>query len=156
MSNEAPRPVQTIGELMDLANLSDMTVYELSGQRLEPADDDPPVEVPSGNEPGDAPMQVFVRHDPERIQVRVRIEAQSPEALFVADIAAEFHLSAPVSAPEEVLREFVERVGVMAAYPYLRESLHSTAARMRLTPPLLQLLKANRVRMVQDEAPSTT
>jgi hypothetical protein len=42
-----------------------------------------------------------------------------------------------------VLEEFVDRVGVMALYPFVRESIFSTATRLRVKAPVLGLLLAD-------------
>lgn len=150
MSASKVRSISDVSELLALAKFSEVTYYELSGQRTEAPEQATP-EAPPGEEEGGAPLQVLLRHDAERIQVRVRCEAEGQGAQYVADVAAEFALAEPVDAPAAVLREFVERVGVMAVYPFVREALHTTASRLRMQAPLLQLLRANQVDLIPDQ-----
>jgi hypothetical protein len=41
-----------------------------------------------------------------------------------------------------VSRDFIERVAVMAAFPFLRQGLISLASMLRVEPPVLHLLRA--------------
>lgn len=151
MSDREARPVIDVRELAELAQLSNVLFYQVSGERIEEDELDSADggEAPTADQ--DAPLEVLVRHDAEQIQVRVRCQAFSRQARLVADVAAEFKLPEPVSVDPDVLREFVERVGVMAAYPFVREGLHSTASKLRVRAPLLQLLRADQIRLTPNE-----
>jgi len=147
MNETQLRRVDDVGELLTLAHLADIVFYEVAGRRLDEGEESDVVESTTE----DAPLQVLLRHDETRLQVRVRCEARSSEAEFTVDVAAQFELSEPVELAETVQREFVERVGIMAAYPFVREGLHSTASKMRVPPPLLQLLRANQMSLTRNE-----
>ncbi len=152
--NEEALNVQDIGQLLSLVNLGDITCYQISGERLEGEDAEAaaePAEAPLTEE-ADVPMQVLLRHTAQLIEVRVRVQAESPQARYVADFGARFDVQRPVQVSEDVLHQFIERVGVMAAYPFVREGLFSVAAKMRMPPPMLKLLQANRVTLTRDDA----
>ncbi|GAB4083309.1 hypothetical protein GCU67_20985 [Modestobacter muralis] len=151
MSDQELRTITHVRDLVELASLSDVVFYQLSGERVEEDEDAAGGEAHEAAHEEDAPLEVLARHDAERIQVRVRCEALSRQGRFVADVAAEFALAEPVAIEGAVLREFVERVGVMAAYPFVREGLHSTASKLRVQAPLLQLLRANQISLTPNQ-----
>lgn len=93
----------------------------------------------------DDPVRVFniaTRVAEDEIGVRSRIVAASYHAEFEVDAEAVFTLTQPASIAEKALQEFVERVGVMAIYPYLRSSIASLAAQLAVPGPTLRLLRS--------------
>ena len=142
--SESPRVITSARELLELTRLADIVWYELSGRRFS---DDDLEGLGAGNDE-EAPLQVLARSSDEQVEVRVRTTAQSSSARFSVDVGAIFDLAMPVEVDADAMKEFVQRVGVMAAYPFVREGLFSVAARMRVEAPLLQLLQANTMNLV--------
>jgi hypothetical protein len=130
--------VSDIGDLLALIDLTGVRTFEVSGRLLEHED------TPDSEEKQDA--QVLVRETSEELLVRVRLTIQTADAQLVADCASIFELKEPdaeesVEIEADLKREFAERVGVMAVYPFLRESIFTTAARLQVAAPVLGLLK---------------
>ncbi|MBJ7451749.1 MAG: hypothetical protein JHC71_06640 [Blastococcus sp.] len=147
--SDTPRTVSSARELLEITTLHDIVWYELSGRRLTD-DEVAAAPEPAGEE--DAPLQVMARSSDEEIEVRVRTTTQSPSAVFSVDVGALFSLATPVDIDPDAMKDFVQRVGVMAAYPFVREGLFSVAARMRVEAPLLQLLQSNTMNLVSAPA----
>lgn len=125
-------------EVVGVANLTAIRVYELRGIRFDGDDDDP--------DDGVTP-DVAIRTTPTEIETRMRMTIRIGGAAITADISAEHTLDTPCDLRPEVVREFAERVGVMSVYPYLRESLSTTASRFGVDSPLLGLIKPGDVRI---------
>jgi len=79
------------------------------------------------------------------------MEVLTDEGRFMADVASRYDYTEPLSVRDSVLEEFTARVGVMAVYPFVRESIHQTAARLRLPAPLLGLLRHDQVELTPQE-----
>lgn len=77
------------------------------------------------------------------LRTRFKIEFSNGKATFMADMVARWDFPHPVTFKADTVIEFAERVAFMTVYPYLRESIASTAARMNQPVPTLGLVKAN-------------
>lgn len=128
-----PRPVSDARELLDLAELTDIVFYE-TGARRSPDGKEEPLSV-----------RIALRREDLVLEVRCRATLAGAGGEYVADASSVFTLEQPIDASDEVIAEFVERVGVMSVYPYLRESISQSAAKLGLERPILKLLRQNEV-----------
>ncbi|MDR6862165.1 hypothetical protein [Phycicoccus sp. 3266] len=145
---EAPvgRPIADARELLGHVTLRDILFYRVDAERLE---DDA---APEGDERDEADTSFAIqeRHGPEVMEVRCRLDWAARGGRYTIDAAAQYDFDEPLDLSAEVVREFVERVGVMAVYPFIREALHQAASRLRLDAPILGLLQAGSVRVTDD------
>ena len=123
-------------ELLEVAELVDIITFELRGKRVT-HDGDIPEPVPA----------VAVRLSDEALETRLRLDVWTEDARIFADVAAVYALSEPVHLEGHVVQEFVERAGIMAVYPFVREAIFSTASRLGVKPPVLGLLRAGQFRI---------
>lgn len=121
---------QSAAHLLELVELADIVIYEVHGVRRDSADENNVV------------ISVQERHDEKFIEPRFRMIVTDSNAQYTADVATRYVLTRPIELPRPVLREFIERVAIMAAFPFIRESIATTAARMELGVPVLGLLRA--------------
>jgi hypothetical protein len=128
------RKVSAIEDLLAVVELTGLRTFEVSGRLLE-------VPASSGVEETQE-LQVLLRESSDELETRVRLTLQTKEAQFVSDCAAVFRSTEPIKVDPEVKREFVERIGVMSVYPFLRESVFATATRLQVGAPVLGLLRA--------------
>ena len=98
-------------------------------------------------------MQFLHRQSTDRLDLRFRMTAKSAEADYVVDLETSYSLASDVEIPPSVLAEFVERTGVMAAFPYVREALANLATRLGVEIPVLGLLRAGQFQ-VEISAPA--
>lgn len=138
-------------DAVTLAELADVVFYQVSAQRKEVADEAVAQLESESEETADFPMQILVRHDETHLEVRVRGVSDRVDATYVLDVGARFTFAQPVEFEPPALQEFVERVGVMAVYPYIREGLHDLAAKLRLPAPLLKLIRGGQVQLQPSE-----
>ena len=125
-------------DLLALTELDGIRYYEVSATRREERRD-PGVEI-----------DISLRRDEYEIEVRCAARVTGEDADFCTDASAVFSLSDPVEITGAALSEFVERVGVMTVYPYLRESIHQSAAKLGVRQPVMQLLRPGDIRVSVD------
>lgn len=143
------RVITDVVELLSYVDLTDIAHYEVSGVRRQ---SDPE----EGFEPGVRDPQVMVRNQDGKLETRVRLAVETNEARLVADIAAIYALTEPLELPDDVTSEFLERVGIMAVYPYLRAAIHGSAAQIGVDAPVLGLLRSGSIAVHPDEADAPT
>ncbi len=131
MSRPAPADAR---ELLEFARLAGIQTYELRGERGDHEDTHGEVPAP----------EVAIRVDETQLETRMRFELTTVDALLVAAMSAVYTFSEPIDLTAKVVEEFIERVAVMAVYPFIRESIVTTAQRLGVPPPVLGLLHAGK------------
>lgn len=130
------RRVTAIEDLVGLADLVGVRWYEVSGRRTE--DGDPAAELP---ERTDLDLVVLEHHSPVQLEARFKATATGPVADFTVDFSILYRFDEAIDPSTAVVQDFLEKVAVMAAWPFLREAVATTAARMELPVPVLGLMK---------------
>lgn len=140
--------VVNIADLAAMVELRDIAFFEVHAERsdAEISSDDAEIETPVNID-----IQVQERHAETQIEVRCKLRAEDRQARYTVDAAARYEVAWPVQLSAELMREFVERVGVMAVYPYLREALQDLASKLRLDAPVLGLLRPGGVSLTQEQ-----
>ncbi|MHB1010011.1 MAG: hypothetical protein ACYC1E_12400 [Propionibacteriaceae bacterium] len=132
-----------MGSLVDLVDgldVSEIRTYFLQAERGE------------YDGSGEARISVSARNEGGLLEVRCRLAASTEDCQVVVDRSAVFTLRLRLSIPEAVMGEFVEKVGVMTIYPYLREGAFSLASNLGVAPPVMGLLKAGSIRLMPQSA----
>ncbi len=133
----APVKVETVEELVGLVELVALRTFEISGRR-----DESDGETGEDADP-EVPYAINLResHDSDGIETRFRITVNASGAELVAEVGVAYSFDQPLEVAPRAIRDFLVRVAVMAAYPFLREAVATTAARMEIPVPVLGLLK---------------
>lgn len=143
-------------QLAGMVELRDIVFFQVHAERLNST----PKGAADGevqNEPSQRiGIQIQERHSETHIEVRCILEGETQDARYVIDAAAQYETETPVEINQDVVEAFVERVGVMAVYPYLREALQSAAAKLRLDAPVLGLLRPGGVKVTPDDPRSVS
>ena len=135
----ADRSYQSARDLLPVLDLSRVTAYEVAGRRVpspETTEITSSMESMIGGEEGVA------------FAFRVRQRVKTDEAEITADFEAEYRFSESggrISKGAQV--EFAEKVAFMALVPYLRESVHTTAMRLGVKPPVLGMVRQGEFRL---------
>ncbi|MFZ2177457.1 MAG: hypothetical protein WAW17_26205 [Rhodococcus sp. (in: high G+C Gram-positive bacteria)] len=140
--NSSPRTVADARELLELTELTDIVFFE-TGARRNPDVEETPLS-----------MQIALRREELLLEVRCRATVSGSGGEYVADASAVFKLHEPIEAADDVITEFVERVGVMSVYPYLRESITQSGAKLGLDRPVLKLLRPGDIHVTVDDSDS--
>ncbi len=145
-STANPVTVSDVVELVGRSEVEDIVFYELHAERAAV----PTVEEPRGLET----MRVMQRRDAHSVEVRCRAEVHGADGFYVVDAAVLYRFHEELQISEAILREFVEKVGVMAVYPYIREAVCALAAKLRLSVPILGIIRSGEVHLT-DEPPTS-
>lgn len=125
------RTVESAIELTNLVELRDIRFWEVSAKRV--AVDD------SKNQQD---LEAFVRVEGDELGIRCRSTVRGEGGSYVADVEAIFSVpDADLEFSEDAVQEFVERVGLMVVYPYIRATISDSAGRLTLKRPLMRLMK---------------
>ncbi len=160
-----PRVVETVEELVGLIELTGVRCFEIAGRRTEDepsaspetADDDGEQGPTSADAlaDGESSLQVRETHGPDNIAVRFRLTVEAGDADYVADFGLGYSFAEPLELRPEAIQGLLERVSVMSAWPFLREAIATTAARMELTVPVLGMVRQGQFRLQRLEEPAT-
>lgn len=123
-------------QLVEATELADVRFYEVHGQRNAAAPPD-----------GTWSIRVLTNQVATELQLRFRVEVSGAGASYTADAAAVYTLQEAKEVPPDLVREFAERVGIFAAFPYLRSSIGNLAAQLGVDRPVLPMLRQGMVRL---------
>ena len=138
----ADRRYETARGLLPVLELNRVTPYEVAGRR---------VSAPEVTEITSSMESMIGGEEGKSFVFRVRQRVKTSEAEIAADFEAEYRFSEPGGQiSEEAQLEFAEKVAFMTLVPYLRESVHATAMRLGVRPPLLGMVRQGEFRLRAD------
>lgn len=132
--------VETIGDIVEVVNRYDLVriqPYEHSGRYTG----DPSVNAEPDPIDLTQAMTTQVRQQAGRIEARFKLDATDDAVQIVSDCSAVFASEDNVLIAESVLPQFLSEVALMAVFPYLREGVATSAARLEYPMPTLGLLR---------------
>lgn len=134
MSEHALQEVDDLENALEVFELVEVVAYEHSGKRV-------PVNLDDDNgAPPQSEMEVLVRHSSNEIETRFRMTVTAPGMELASDVGVVYRSDNWILAPS-LVPSFLEEIGIMAAYPYLREGTATSAVRLGLPAPTLGLLR---------------
>jgi hypothetical protein len=131
--------ISDVRELIALTELQDVVFWEISARRIEDNSEDRPLQIQAMARVGDE-QQLGLRF-------RATISAQGGD--FVADAEAIFAIAEQREIDPELIHEFVERVGIMVVFPFLRSAIAESATKLSLPRPVLTLIKAGQAQFTE-------
>lgn len=119
-------------DLLPVLELTGVTAFEIAGRRLDSQES---TETQSS-------MESMLGDDDGALAFRVRQHVKTGQAEILADYGVEYRITDPSASVSEKARvEFAEKVAFMTLVPYLRESVHTTAARLGVKVPMLGIVR---------------
>jgi len=137
---EKVSPVTSAEDLSKTIELIDVWPYEVSAKRKGEPTEPPSLETLNDT---DAELVVQFSRDDDRLIIRLRLPVDTSDAEFLADIGVVYELPTDIQVEPAVIAEFVSKVAVFAAYPFVREAIFGMATRLRVTPPVLGIIRAH-------------
>lgn len=138
-------------ELLHAGELTDVRFFEVSGAVL-----DEPIEEINEDE-FQQRMTVKVGREDGILEIRVDFEVDTQSCKYRVVAATQFlYEPADQSVSVALGKEFAERVGVMAVYPYVREAISSLATRLRQPPITLPLMRSGELDLGEAEDTDAT
>lgn len=136
-------------DLVEDVEILAITFLEIAARRIEQGDEDTESDLDDADDEGDQIqpshlLQTGHRKDDHGFRIRVRTEIPLKRGNVVSDIAVEYELSSLLASElsEELMLEFVNRVGVMALIPYLRQSVADVTQRVFGSPLTMPMIRA--------------
>jgi hypothetical protein len=150
-SQQSTNPEQALLDVLPLLELSGVQFMELSGRRrdYEP-EGDTPESMEDLEEKDVTAMGVQVHQDDESVIVRVQGGVHTDSVRVNVTTAARFTKSEPVVLDAPTIGIFVEKVAIMAIYPFIRQAVHDMSSRLG-APATLHLLRAGQVSLTDDD-----
>lgn len=143
-----PRQLTDVKELLELSDIRGIDFHEICAKRN-----------PESKGPAEDGADYTVQFDlsdmttPTELKIRCRATLTMESSTFVVDVSATYEFSEPVDYSAELRQEFVERVGMMSVYPFIRQNIHALSVQIAETPILLPILRANSIKLIrQDDA----
>lgn len=132
------RPIASAAELVSVVELVGVMFYEIRAKR---AITDAQVDVLG-------PVWGFAeRHDESQLECRFHMTMTTEQADFFSDLGVVYDFSEPVVLSASAVTEFIEKVAIMAAFPFVRESIFTSAIRLGVPAPVMGLLKQGNFRL---------
>ncbi|WP_074345019.1 hypothetical protein [Mycobacteroides abscessus] len=128
MNETSPPVVADARDLLGITELADITYTRLSAQISD--DDEAPFAV-----------QILVRQGDNSIEILCKATLSGEGAAYAVDAIGRFNVNHPCEVPQDVLTEFVEKAGIVAVYPYLRNGMVDLASRLALPRPVIPFLR---------------
>ena len=119
-------------DLLPVLELTGVTAFEIAGRRLDSQES---TETQSS-------MESMLGDDDGALAFRVRQHVKTGQAEILADYGVEYRITDPSASVSGKARvEFAEKVAFMTLVPYLRESVHTTAARLGVKVSMLGIVR---------------
>ncbi|CAN5239669.1 hypothetical protein BH11ACT3_BH11ACT3_05810 [soil metagenome] len=122
-------------DLVDHFSMVDLYFLRQDGHRADHTDEPELVSQPRIDN------EIFTRRNERALSVRIRSKVRAHDAEYAVDIIVDFASDADVHADQELVTEFVKRVAMMAAWPYIRGAVSDIGGRLRAEPLTLGILK---------------
>ena len=137
-------------ELLDSVHLVDVrTIEETARLKLDASPEQGLAALDEADQDADLSIQLNPVSWGERIEIWFRFRYETPAAKLVAAVATLYQRTGNDEIPEQTRIEFIEKVAVMAAYPYLRNALQELAAKLRLGNITLDIMRQGSFRIGQ-------
>lgn len=129
------KKVESLPDLVAAVELVGVTFIELRAERVAPREVDPDS------------MQIAIAQEVSSEVITLSFQGiiKMETADLVAAVQTRFAFTNPTDAssiPEPVLEEFIEKLGIMTAYPYIRQGIHTLSTMLGIAPVTVGLLRA--------------
>ncbi|HXH81106.1 hypothetical protein [Nocardioides sp.] len=151
--SESEAEIGSVEELLESTRIIDVLFMELNASRIESSHEE------SAEAERDLDLATMLRHEGNELDVRFLLEFKDNAASYRVDVVARYCVEDDRSIPPRVSSEFIERVAAFAAFPFLREALATSAARLRVDPPILGILRQGDIKVSEwpsEDAPATS
>ena len=90
----------------------------------------------------EAGNQIYRRIDDNSVEIRIVSTVVSEEARLTVDVLVRYEKLEPFDCSDLVLQEFTQRIGLLAGYPYVRETIADLSMRLRIPPVTLGIMRS--------------
>lgn len=104
-------------------------------------------EAPTTADTGPDGLSVTATRRPDRIEVRCGIDHAEADATYRVVVQGTFQAQESFEIDDTTMTAFVQQVGVMTLYPYLRETVRGLSAKIGARAVLLELLRPGQIQL---------
>lgn len=122
--------------LVSAVHIESVRHDELRGQR-----------IPAGDGQPSNSLTVNATRHPDRIEVVCGVEHTTADARYRVVTRATFRAAEVFEVADATMTAFVEQVGVMVTYPFLREAVRDLSVKIGAEPVLLELIRPGQIRL---------
>lgn len=142
-----------IVELLDAVRLADVrTIQQVAELKLDPTTGQGLSALSEPDGKGELTIDINPVNWGTRIEIWFRARFDTESVTMVTAVATVYERESEDAIPEATQTDFIEKVAVMAAYPYLRSTLQGLAASMRVGNFTLDILRQGEFAMAPSEA----
>lgn len=143
MNDSTQPPIQDAAQLVEETELSGVRFRELSGTL------NPDSRVTEG-EPS-YELTVERQLSDTHFGVVCTVNFQAPDAAYTVSVECSYLRRSVREIADAAMVEFIERVAIMTAYPFIRESLHDLSRRLGAGSVVLGLLRPGHIQLEPTE-----
>ena len=146
MTSDAPtqHTIESAQDLLAVVELDGIEVYEVSGRGVDRG------AVDDYEENYD--IKVAVNVTPEFLKTRFNMTFNAAVGEYRVDLAVRYRIEEKgLTIPPAATVDFAERVGVMAAFPFLRENIYNIASRLGDPIPVLGLVRQGQFKLEMEQ-----
>lgn len=147
MSELTADETSRLKDLVQRSTLEGIQFHEVSA-RLTRADAGDPMNT---SEDAEITFQYQTRVGEDDFGVRTQVDVESETGKATSVVAAEYKIESGEVPDGWLLDLFATEVGVMALFPYLRESISASTAKVFGKPVWLPILQRGQIRAGQEE-----
>lgn len=122
--------------LVAAVQLESVTHEELSAKRIATADGQP-----------SNLLSVNATRRPDRIEVVCGVDHTTVDAIYRVVTRAIFRAADAFQVADPTMTAFVQQVGIMTVYPFLREAVRDLSVRVGAEPALLELIRPGQIQL---------
>lgn len=143
---------QLLFEVLPDLELTGIHFLELNARRLdyEADDDDVPGELDELDDDNVPVMGVAARQTDDQLLIKVQGTIRTDTVQVRITAAATYSKAKPFDMDGPTTSVFIERVAIMAMYPFIRQAVHDMSSRLG-APATLHLLRAGQVAMSEEQ-----
>lgn len=133
----------SLDELVATVRLTGLDFGEVTARRREP-DQGQNAESSSAS---DSKLSVTATRSPDRIEVHCAVDHSAADATYRVAVRGVFQAAETFQVADDVMTGFVQQVGVMALYPFLRETVRDLSAKIGAQPALMDLIAPGQIQL---------
>jgi len=129
------KKVTSLEDLLAAIELNDVVFVRVSGERF--GDERTPEEIPDP----EINLRPGFSDDGLMMIVHAIVQVGTPAADFRGELQLQFKVNEPIEVNDDAMGDFISSTALVVATPYLRETVVTLAAKLRVPVPTLPLVR---------------
>lgn len=134
----------SLTELSAVVNLTSVDFQELTARRTDEPDRS------GAQRSANSELSISATRRNNEISVHCGLDHVTTEASFRVAVVATFHASESFEIEDAVMTAFVQEIGLVTLYPFIRQAVHRLSSDLVGAPVILGLLQPGQLRLGLD------